>query len=141
MNRHRQAGLTLVEVLIAMALLAVLLVPAIGALQTGVVGADVHRDLAENEFRLTSRLEELLAEPYADLEAAALAAGSPTVATSYSESSGTPGRLVVYLAACDGDNADGDNDLFTGTDGGILWIRVQAENTVHDLQTIRAQGY
>ena len=141
MSRHRQAGLTLVEVLVAVVLLALLLVPAIDALQTSAIGADVHRDLASDHYRLTSRMEELLAEPFASLEDAALAAGSPTVETSYSETFGIPGRLVVYLSPCDGDNADKDNDVFTGTDEGILWIRVEAENTVHSLQTIRARGY
>ena len=129
------------EVLVAIALLAVMIVPIVNALMTSSQGAEVHRELASDHYRLTSRLEELLAEPFADLEAAAIAAGSPQTATSYSESSGTPGRLVVYLSACDGDNADVDDDLFTGTDDGILWIRVEVENTIHDLQTIRAQGY
>ncbi len=137
----RQSGLTLVEVLVAIALLAAMLVPAINALTTSSQGAQVHRDLADSQYRLTSRLEELLAEPFADLEAAAAAAGSPQIATTYSESAGVPGRLVVYLSACDGDNADADGDLFTGTDDGILWIRVAVENSVHDLQTIRAQGH
>ena len=141
MTRHNQHGLTLVEVLVATVLLAIMLVPAINALTTSSQGAEVHRELASNHFRLTSRLEELLAEPFAELEAAAIAAGSPQAATIYSETAGAPGRLVVYLSACDGDNADGDGDLFTGTDAGILWIRVEVENTVHDLQTIRAQGY
>lgn len=140
MSRHRQAGLTLVEVLITIALLAVLLVPAISALQTGVTGSSVHADLAADHYRLTARLEELLAEPFANLEAAANAAGSPTVVTSYSDASG-PGRLLVYLSAYDGDNADADDDPFTGTDAGLIWIRVAAEGTVHELQTVRAVGY
>ena len=141
MSGRRESGLTLVEVLVATVLLAILLIPAINALQTSAVGADVHRDLANDQFRLTSSLEELLAEPFADLEAAAFAAGSPTVETTYSEPSGSPGRLVVYLSPCDGDNADNDSDLFTGTDDGILWLRVEAEGTVHSLQTIRALGF
>ena len=141
MSRRGQNGLTLVEVLVAIALLSVMLVPAINALTTSSHGAEVHRDIASNRFRLVSRLEELLGEPFADLEAAAVAAGSPQTATIYSEAAGVPGRLVVYVAACDGDNADGDGDLFTGTDDDILWIRVAVENTVHDLQTIRAQGH
>ncbi|MDJ0709610.1 MAG: prepilin-type N-terminal cleavage/methylation domain-containing protein [Woeseiaceae bacterium] len=141
MTCREQRGLTLVEVLVATALLAVMLVPAINALTTSSHGAEVHRELASNRFRLTSRLEDLLAEPFADLQAAAIAAGSPQTATTYSEPAGVPGRIVVYLAACDGDNADGDGNLFTGTDTGLLWIRVAAENTVHDLQTVRAQGF
>lgn len=137
----KQSGLTLVEVLITMVLLTVLLVPAMRTLQTSVTGSSVHSDLATDQFRLTSRMEELLAEPFGDLEAAAIAAGAPTVASSYSEPAGPPGRLIVYLSQYDGDNADADDDPFTGTDSGLLWIRVEAEDTVHDLLTIRAQGF
>jgi len=136
-----EAGLTLVEVLVAMALLAVLLVPAMRALQTGVIGADVHSDISSSYYRLTSRLEELLAEPFVDLSDAAIAAGAPTTATSYSEAAGPPGRLLIYLSLYDGDNADADNDPFTGTDSDLLWIRVDIEDTVYTLQTIRASGY
>ena len=136
----RQFGLTLVEVLITMVLLTVLLVPAMRALQSSVVGAEVHADLATDEFRLVSRMEELLAEPFGNLEDAAMAAGGSTIATSYSDAAGPPGRLIVYLSAYDGDNADADDNVFTGTDSGLLWIRVEAEDTVHELYTIRAQG-
>ena len=137
----RQDGLTLVEVLITMVLLTVLLVPAMQALRTSVTGANVHGELADNHFRLTSRMEELLVEPFGDLQDAAVAAGGPGIPTSYSDAAGPPGRLIVYLSRYDGDNADGDNDPFTGTDDGLLWIRVEAEGTVHDLHTLRAQGF
>ena len=140
-RRTNQLGLTLVEVLVAMTLLAVLLVPAMRALQTSVTGADVHSDLASGHIRLTSRLEELLAEPFVDLSDAAIAAGAPTTETTYSEAAGPPSRLLVYLSLYDGDNADADNDPFTGTDSDLLWIRVEIEDTVHTLQTIRASGY
>ena len=141
MTRRSQSGLTLVEVLVAMALLAVLLVPTMRALQTGIVGADVHSDIAASHFRLTSRLEELLAEPFVDLSDAAIAAGAPTTATSLSDVAGPPGRLLVYLSLYDGDNADADSDPFTGTDADLLWIRVDIEDTVHTLETIRASGH
>jgi hypothetical protein len=124
-----------------MALLAVLLVPAMRALQTGIIGADVHSDIAANHFRLTSRLEELLAEPFVELSDAAIAAGAPTTATSFSDAVGPPGRLLVYLSLYDGDNADADSDPFTGTDADLLWIRVDIEDSVHTLQTIRASGH
>ena len=139
--RHRfESGLTLVEVLVTVVLLSVVLVPAIRALQTSVVGANVHGDLAIEHFRLTSRLEELLAEPFTNLEAAAIAAGGPTIESSYSDAAGPPGRLLVYLGFYDGDNADTDDNPFTGTDPDLLWVKVEAEGTVHALQTITAQG-
>ena len=139
--RRFESGLTLVEVLVTMVLLAVVLVPAISALQTGVVGADVHADIASGHFRLTSRLEELLAEPFADLSDAAIAAGSPTTPSSYSDPAGPPGRLLVYLSLYDGDNADADDNPFTGTDADLLWIRVDVEDTVHTLETVTARGF
>jgi prepilin-type N-terminal cleavage/methylation domain-containing protein len=141
-NRVRKEhGLTLVEVLVTVVLLAILLVPAMRALQTAVVGAGVHGDVSSSHHRLTSRLEELLAEPFVDLSDAAIAAGAPTTASSYSEAAGPSGRLLVYLSLYDGDNADADNDPFTGVDPGLLWIRVDIEDSVHTLQTIRARGY
>ena len=140
-GRRKQFGLTLVEVLVTIVLLAVLLVPAISALQSGVVGAQVHGDVSASTLRLTARLEELLAEPFASLSAAAIAAGSRSTPSSYSEASGTQGRLVVYLSFYDGDNLDSDNDPFTGTEPDLLWIRVDIENSVHSLQTVRAGGY
>lgn len=129
------------EVLVSVVLLAILLIPAMRALQTSVVGADVHSDVATSGARITSRLEELLGESFVDLANAATAAGAPTVATSYSDTPGTPGRLLVYLSAYDGDNADADNDPFTGAEPDLLWIRVDIEDSVFTLETVRANGY
>jgi len=140
-RRNFESGLTLVEVLVTVVLLSVLLIPAISALQTGIVGAEVHADLAANHYRLTSRLEELLAEPFADLSNAAIAAGSPTTPSSYSDPAGPPGRLLVYLSLYDGDNADADNSPFTGADPDLLWIRVDIEDSVHTLETVTARGF
>lgn len=140
-SSRNEAGLTLVEVLVSIVLLGILLVPAISALQTATVGSNVHSDLAADHYRLTSRLEELLAEPFNSLSDAAIAAGGPLVPSSYSDAAGPPGRLVVFLAHYDGDNADADNDTFTGADPDLLWVRVEAENTVFELQTIMARGF
>ena len=140
-HRQPQSGLTLVEVLVTVVLLAILLVPAISALHTGILGADIHADVASGHYRLTSRLEELCAEPFAELSAAATAAGSPSVPTAYSEAAGSPGRLLVFISLYDGDNADADDDPFTGTDTDIVWIRVDIEDSVYSVQTVLARGY
>ena len=136
-----QRGLTLVEVLVAVVLLGLLLIPTINALQTAIVGTAVHDDLANSHYRLRSRVEDLLGEPFADLESAAIAAGGSGNPSSYSDASGPPARLLVYLSAYDGDNADADNDPFTGTDAGLIWIRVAIEDSVYELQTVVAQGF
>ncbi len=137
----RQSGLTLVEVLVTIVLLAIVLIPAMNALQTGVVGTEVHNNVAASQYRLTSRLEELLVEPFDDLSAAALAAGAPTTPTTYSDAEGPADRLLVYLSPYDGDNADADDDPFTGVDNDILWIRVEIDGSVYALQTVRARRY
>ncbi len=139
-SRCRQSGLTLVEVLIAVSLIAVVIVPAALALRTSVVGSAVNSDVTNVQYRLTSGLERVLAEPFAALETAALSAGGPENPTGFSESPGIPGRLLVYVAFYDGDDADGDGDGFTGADADVLWIRVESEGTVHGLETITARG-
>lgn len=140
-RRRYEQGLTLVEVLVSVVLLGILLIPAIQAINTGIAGADVHAAVMTSHHRISSRVEELLAEPFADLSDAAIAAGSPTVASSYSDPAGPPARLLVYLSLYDGDNADADDDAFTGTDPDLLWLRVEIENSVFALETVTARNY
>ncbi len=139
-RRAHQSGLTLIEVLVAITLLAIVIVPATRALHTSVVGTNVHSDVTTVHYRLTSQVEQLLVEPFESLENAAVAAGSASVATTYSETAGNPGRLLVFLAYYDGDNADGDDDGFTGVDTDVLWIRVESEGTVHGIETLATRG-
>jgi len=40
------------------------------------------------------------------------------------------------LSAYDADNSDGDDDPFTGTDEGLLWVRVAIEGSVHDVLSL-----
>ena len=125
----KMAGISYIEVLISVVLIAIVLVPAMEALQPGMAASGIHEIIAEDHYRLTGKFEEVLAEPFADLDAAAIAAGSPTTATlSYSDVFSYPnGRQIsrnVFIAQYDGDNADSDNNPFTGTDDGLLWVQV-----------------
>jgi hypothetical protein len=85
-------------------------------------------------------MEELLAEPFAALDAAATAAGSRVTPGSYSDTvTFQDGRTVtrnVYLSRYDSDNADGDADPFTGTEADLLWLRVEIGDTA--LETLRS---
>lgn len=134
--RERQRGLTLVEVLVAMTLLAILMVPALQALNTGFLGTEVHETQSTNHFRLVSRLEEALAEPFDALESAA---AGHKVPSSYSDAAATPERVLVFISPYDLDNADADNDPFTGTDDGVLWLRVAIEGGVQSLASLRGR--
>ena len=131
-----QRGWSYVEVLVATVLLALALVPALEAMQTALLGAAVHEEHAIHQQRLASRLEQILAQPFSDLDAAASAAGSEAVPSTYSDSAGTKGRRLVFLSRYDGDNADGDDKPFTDTDAGLLWVKVEIENSVIGLETL-----
>lgn len=132
----RMAGLSYVEVLIATLLITVALVPALEALAPGVTGAVIHANRVEEHYARTSRMEELLAEPYALLDAAAEAAGSPANSTAYSDvvtlADGRQLARNVYLSQYDADNADADGDPFTGTEDDLLWLRVELAGGVLD---------
>ncbi len=136
--RHRHRGLSYAEALLAVAVLAVALVPALDALQTAFAGAAVQDELRDGQQQVANGIEMVVAEPFSNLDQAAQAAGSETVASSYSDPVG-PDRMLVFLSRYDGDNADSDDDPFTGTDAGLIWVRVVRENTPHELTTLVAQ--
>ena len=124
----KMAGFSLVEVLVATVLIAITLVPAMDALLPGMAGGGIHETRSEDHYRLLAKIEEVLAEPFSDLDAAAIAAGSPTTATlTYSDTFTYPdGRQItrnIFLSRYDADNADADDDPFTGVDDGLLWVR------------------
>ena len=140
---NRQRGLTYTEVLVATVLIALMLVPAIQALNGGLMATGAQAGLGEDQALLQARLADVLAQPFAALDAAALAAGSPTTATTLSDTVTTSdGRNLsrqVFLARYDGDNADADNDPFTGVDVGLLWVRVSLAGTALSMETLTAR--
>jgi len=134
--RRRQSGISYVEVLIAAALIAVSLVPMMNAVRTATISTGAHEDAAVQNLHLIATLEDVLAEPFSSLEAAATAAGSESTLTSYSDLAGSTNRRLVFLSLYDGDDADTDNDPFTGTDQGLMWVRVEIEGTVQAIETL-----
>ena len=130
-KHHRMAGLTYVEVLVASALIAISLIPAIEALQPATLGMNIHETRTLRHYELTALLEEVLANPFSELDTEAVAINDPTVAsTTYSDAAATNNRRLVYLSRYDADNADGNNNFFdAGMDEGLLWVRVQIEGT------------
>jgi len=109
--RNRQSGLTLVEVLVAAVLIMVVLVPAMEALRTGMLGNQVLRSTSGEHYAVLSRMEEMLAEPYGALTSAAAAAGSELTPSSYSDAAGPPDRRLVFIALYDATDADGDGNV------------------------------
>ena len=133
-----QSGFSYMELLIATLLIAVMLVPALKAMQSGIQGSAIHTQLAQNQYRMISKMEETLALPYNKLlEQADLVADSKVlIPEPYSDTAGTEFRRLVYLARYDGDNTDADDNPFTGTDTGLLWVRVTIEDNPRALETV-----
>jgi type II secretory pathway pseudopilin PulG len=137
-SRCRQAAFSYIEVLVATLLISISLVPALEALNSGVMSSKLHTESAQQHYRLQSKMEQILAQPFAQLlqQADALVPPAEIIPPPYSDAAGTAARRLVRLRRYDGDNADNDNDPFTGTDSGLLWVQVSIENTPHALETL-----
>ena len=134
----RQRGLSYLEVLISTLIITLALVPALDALYSGVQGAALLQQQVTAQSRLTAKMEQTLAQNFSELQAEADAIGYPNTAAPepWSDAAGSAQRRLVYLARYDGDNADGDNNAFTGTDAGLLWIKVTIGGTPLALETL-----
>lgn len=129
------SGFSYIEVLVTTALIAACLVPLLQALAPSLFSIGEQQNYIDDYHALRSRLEEILAEPYANLEASAIAAGSGSIPSSYSDAAPVPlsnGRQVlrqVYLSQYDG-NGDGTPD------NNLLLVKVELDKTSQNLQTL-----
>jgi type II secretory pathway pseudopilin PulG len=127
-HRKRQQGFTYVEVVVAVLLLSLALIPAMNAIRDNIAISREQQSLIAGNYAVFSKMEYVLAQPYGNLFGAAVTAGDPTTPTVFSDPVSTPARVFVYLTPYDADNADSDNDPFTGGDPGLLWVRVALED-------------
>lgn len=125
----RQRGFGYIEALVAVALLAVALVPALEALTNVTRNAPAADQDDALWMAVSSKLNEISGTRFDSLDFYASTTGSPTTASSLSDAAGTNPRVLVYLSRYDGDNADGDNNAFTGTDADLIWIRAAIADT------------
>ncbi len=128
----RESGFSYFEAIIAAIVLTVALIPALDALQVGLTGSAVQESHVVAHYRLVDAMEAVLAQPFPLLETEALAVGDPTVPTSYSDAVTTPERRLVYLSAYDPDQTD----PFVATATGLVWVRVEIENTPHAVESL-----
>jgi prepilin-type N-terminal cleavage/methylation domain-containing protein len=144
-NNLPQKGFSYVEVLVAMVLIAIALVPAMNALQTGIMSANVHQTLTAEYYSQSKKMAELQSTPFTSLLNAAKIATNNTTPASFSDAVGTDNRNLVYIALYDADaapftitdtNVDGDNDPYTGNTANLLWVKVMIEGSAQGLETL-----
>lgn len=131
---QRQYGLSYVEVLASVIIIAVTVMPATNALRGAMHTAETDTAATVNHYRVVQKLEDVLADPFAVVSAQAL---GPAIPSAYSDASGSTDRRVVFVSPYDGDNADADNDPFTGTDADLVWVRVEIEGSVVGIQALK----
>lgn len=141
-GRRGARGVSYVEVLVAVALIAVALVPALNAVTAALPGSRVHLQLAGGMAPVHGKMEELLARPYPVLLRAAASGGSPGGSTTVAIAVYNPAVALAYPLPANvppgPGYSDADFDVFiaaidptTGAtaaaDTGLLQLRVQAK--------------
>jgi len=113
-------GFSLVEIVVAVMLLAVCLVPAANALRGSLAMPAIAADADTRLACVKSVMEGVMAESYVKLLAAARAS---TVATTYSsaQTAGCP-AIAVYVTSC---RPGTSSYFYPGTDTDLLYVRVR----------------
>jgi hypothetical protein len=135
----RQHGFGYAEVLLSVILLAVLLVPAMQALESGIRNA-VTPAIAARPPLLRAKIEEVLSVPFSDLYAATYAAGGNTagVSATYSDPAGATDRRVVVLY-----RYDASTKALSGSDTGLLYVSAYytADGSASALSTLAGRWW
>ena len=117
-------GFTYTEVLLSVVLLAVLLVPALEALQTGMLGTPAAGANPEMTA-VQSKMEQVLAAPFSRIYAETYVSGGNTttsVSPTFSDAAGTPDRRVVVIY-----RYDAATKALSTADTGLAYVSVYRE--------------
>lgn len=130
----RQRGFSYAEVLLSVMLLAMLLVPAMQALNTAILGGS--NNLAARQFNLRNKMEEVLSKPFGKLYAETYLSGGNTttsVSANFSDASGAADRRIVVLY-----RFDAATNALSSNDTGLLYVSVyyEAEGNANVLNTL-----
>jgi len=134
-HRRDERGFSYTEVLLSVALLVVLLVPALEALQSGIGGSQA-ASLSAKQLMLRDKMERVLAKPFADLYAETYRPGGNTtgsVSTVFSDPAGTAARRNVTLY-----RYDASTRALSASDTGLVFVSVyyEAEGITNALNTL-----
>ena len=141
-HHSSQRGFSYAEVLLSIILLAILLVPAMQALNTAILGSS--NDLATRQLALRSKMEEVLSKPFGKLYAETYRTGGNTTTSvsapvddpfnpGFSDASGSTNRRVVVFY-----RFDAATNALSSNDTGLLYVNVyyEAEGSTNALNTL-----
>ena len=118
-SHKTQAGIYYAEVLLAVILLVILLVPAMQSLNASLmVNAG---DFAARNLQLSSKMEEVLSKPFNELYAEASTSSTTTIST-YSDSATTANRRIVVLY-----RYDINTNTLSSNDTGLIYVSTYFE--------------
>jgi type II secretory pathway component PulJ len=119
-------GFSYAEVMLSVVLLAVLLVPALQALQTAIAGTPAAAEASE-QTALQTKMEQVLAAPFSKIYRETFVAGGNTATSAsatFSDPAGTPQRRLVVIY-----RYDAATRLLATADTGIAYVSVYYEAT------------
>ena len=134
--RSESAGLAYIEVMVALALVVMALVPALNAMQTSTRGSAALGSIAARDALLRAKIEEVLAKPFDTVNAETFLAGGNTttsVSAALSDPSG-PDRRIVILYRTDG-------TALSSSDTGLVRVRVAWEAGGTALETLKSKWW
>lgn len=120
----RQTGFSYIEVILAVLLMTVCLVPALDALRNAIGSPLMAQGSAQGLVCVRNLMEQVVAEPYRNLLLAAGGNTVPAAAYSLVADAACPARNVT-IAMYDPTRAP----AFVASDSGLLYITVAAQNT------------
>lgn len=129
-----QRGFSYAEVLLSCILLAILLVPAMQAVNAAISGGS--SNIAARQLALRSEMEEVLSKPFGELYAETYLSGGNTttsVSTKFSDAAGAVDRHVVVLY-----RFDAATNALSANNTGLLYVSVysEAEGSANALNTL-----
>ncbi len=134
-----QKGFGYVEVLVSVTLLAVLLVPALQAMESGIRNA-VTPAIAARAPLLHAKIEEVLSAPFPELYAATYLAGANTagVNATFSDAAGATDRRIVVLY-----RYDVATKALSGNDTGLVFVSAyySADGSASALSTLTGRWW
>lgn len=129
-------GLAYIEVMVALVLVVMALVPALSALQGSVRGSQVLGAIAARDTSLRGKMEEVMSLPFDTLNAETFLTGGNTtssVSAALSDAAGAERRIVILYRT--------DGSVLSSADTGLVRVRVAYEAGGTALETLKAKWW